>query len=59
MSSEFNPRVISLGGGHGLAATLSAVRRITSEITAIVTVQIMVDQVGVCAMNSQYFLQEI
>jgi len=38
MSSEINPRVISLGGGHGLAATLSAVRRITSEITAIVTV---------------------
>jgi uncharacterized cofD-like protein len=38
MSSEMNPRVISLGGGHGLAATLSAVRKITSEITAIVTV---------------------
>ena len=38
MSSGINPRVISLGGGHGLAATLSAVRRITSKITAIVTV---------------------
>jgi uncharacterized cofD-like protein len=38
MSSEKNPRVICLGGGHGLAATLSAVRKITSEITAIVTV---------------------
>ena len=38
MSSDKNPRVICLGGGHGLAATLSAVRKITSEITAIVTV---------------------
>lgn len=38
MISEINPRVICLGGGHGLAATLSAVRKITSEITAIVTV---------------------
>ena len=38
MSVENNPRVICLGGGHGLAATLSAVRKITSEITAIVTV---------------------
>ncbi len=31
-------RVVALGGGHGLAATLSALRRITPEITAIVTV---------------------
>ena len=38
MSSELKPRVICLGGGHGLAATLSAVRKITAEITAIVTV---------------------
>lgn len=38
MNSEKNPRVICFGGGHGLAATLSAVRKITSEITAIVTV---------------------
>ena len=38
MTSVSNPRVICLGGGHGLAATLSAVRKITSEITAIVTV---------------------
>jgi uncharacterized cofD-like protein len=38
MSAEKNPRVVCLGGGHGLAATLSAVRKITSEITAIVTV---------------------
>jgi len=32
------PRVVALGGGHGLAATLSALRQITSELTAIVTV---------------------
>jgi uncharacterized cofD-like protein len=31
-------KVVALGGGHGLAATLSALRKITSEITAIVTV---------------------
>ncbi len=33
-----SPKVVALGGGHGLAATLSALRGITSEITAIVTV---------------------
>ena len=32
------PRVVALGGGHGLAATLSALRGVTSDITAIVTV---------------------
>jgi uncharacterized cofD-like protein len=32
------PRVVALGGGHGLAATLSALRQVTSQITAIVTV---------------------
>ena len=31
-------KVVALGGGHGLAATLTALRRATSEITAIVTV---------------------
>lgn len=31
-------KVVALGGGHGLAATLSALRQITTEITAIVTV---------------------
>lgn len=31
-------KVAALGGGHGLAATLKALRSITSEITAIVTV---------------------
>ncbi len=33
-----DPRVVSLGGGHGLAATLTALRGVTSEITAVVTV---------------------
>ncbi|MEY4902070.1 MAG: hypothetical protein RLZZ190_797 [Actinomycetota bacterium] len=38
MSSLVNPRVVCLGGGHGLAATLAAVRKLTTQITAIVTV---------------------
>lgn len=33
-----NPKVVALGGGHGLAATLSALRKVTSNITAVVTV---------------------
>ena len=33
-----SPRVVALGGGHGLANTLSALRTITHNITAIVTV---------------------
>ncbi|HZU72592.1 MAG TPA: uridine diphosphate-N-acetylglucosamine-binding protein YvcK [Acidimicrobiales bacterium] len=32
------PRVVALGGGHGLAATLSAVRRYAGDITAVVSV---------------------
>lgn len=32
------PRVVALGGGHGLAASLSALRRITDNLTAVVTV---------------------
>lgn len=31
-------KIVALGGGHGLAATLAALRQITQEITAIVTV---------------------
>ena len=31
-------RVVALGGGHGLAASLAALRRLTTELTAIVTV---------------------
>jgi uncharacterized cofD-like protein len=33
-----NPRVAALGGGHGLFASLSALRRVTRQLTAIVTV---------------------
>lgn len=32
------PRVVALGGGHGLYASLSALRRITADVTAVVTV---------------------
>ena len=32
------PRVVAIGGGHGLAATLRAVRRYTDHVTAIVSV---------------------
>jgi uncharacterized cofD-like protein len=33
-----DPRVVAFGGGHGLAAALAAWRRITPELTAVVTV---------------------
>ena len=32
------PAVVALGGGHGLAASLSALRLVTDRITAVVTV---------------------
>src|SRR5690606_30632346 len=32
------PRVVALGGGHGLAASLQSLRHLTEEITAVVTV---------------------
>jgi uncharacterized cofD-like protein len=32
------PRVVALGGGRGLSASLSALRRVTDELTAVVTV---------------------
>ena len=35
---SLNPRVVCLGGGHGLAATLAAMRTLTSQVTAVVTV---------------------
>lgn len=35
---RMTPRVVALGGGHGLYATLSAARRLTPHVTAIVTV---------------------
>ena len=32
------PRVVALGGGHGLAATLTALRQVSERLTAVVTV---------------------
>ncbi|MDH6281341.1 gluconeogenesis factor YvcK family protein [Prescottella agglutinans] len=32
------PRIVAFGGGHGLYATLSAARRLSSDVTAVVTV---------------------
>ncbi len=32
------PKVVAFGGGHGLAASLTALRRITDQLTAVVTV---------------------
>lgn len=36
--SKRTPKVVAFGGGHGLAATLSALRDVTPTITAVVTV---------------------
>ena len=42
MSTPINPQIkrgiVALGGGHGLYATLSAARRLTPHVTAVVTV---------------------
>ncbi|MFB4309905.1 uridine diphosphate-N-acetylglucosamine-binding protein YvcK [Actinomadura sp. GTD37] len=35
---DAGPNVVALGGGHGLYASLSALRRVTDRLTAIVTV---------------------
>lgn len=35
---EHGPRVVAVGGGHGLSATLSALRRLTDNVTAVVGV---------------------
>jgi uncharacterized cofD-like protein len=32
------PRVVALGGGHGLATSLAALRRVSTQLTAVVTV---------------------
>lgn len=36
--SKAGPRVVALGGGHGLYASLSALRRVTKNLIAVVTV---------------------
>jgi uncharacterized cofD-like protein len=38
MGEAAQPRVVAFGGGHGLAAALGAWRRITDQLTAVVTV---------------------
>ncbi|MCW2785673.1 MAG: hypothetical protein JWP74_2190 [Marmoricola sp.] len=38
MSWSDDPAVVALGGGHGLSASLTALRRLTSDLTAVVTV---------------------
>lgn len=38
MNTLAGPKVVALGGGHGLAASLSALRRISGRLTAVVTV---------------------
>jgi len=38
ITSGQGPRVVAIGGGHGLAATLRAVRTYTDQVTAIVSV---------------------
>ena len=38
MRSAGDERIVALGGGHGLAASLSALRRVTRNVTAVVTV---------------------
>lgn len=38
MSWSDDPAVVALGGGHGLAASLAALRRLTADLTAVVTV---------------------
>lgn len=38
MTGARGPRVVALGGGHGLSATLSAVRLYAGDITAVVSV---------------------
>jgi uncharacterized cofD-like protein len=38
LGEDRSVRAVALGGGHGLAATLGALRRITDDLTAVVTV---------------------
>lgn len=38
MTWTSEPAVVALGGGHGLAASLAALRRLTPDLTAVVTV---------------------
>ena len=46
---EDGPAVVALGGGHGLSATLRALRHVTHQLTAVVTVADVEDITGVPA----------
>jgi len=48
------PRVVALGGGHGLQATLAALREITPDVTAVVTVADDGGSSGRCAASWAY-----
>src|SRR3954465_7998628 len=36
--SQVGPTVVALGGGHGLSASLEALRQVATDLTAVVTV---------------------
>ena len=38
MNLYVTDKVVAFGGGHGLSASLSALRRLTPKLTAVVTV---------------------
>jgi uncharacterized cofD-like protein len=38
MTASAGPKVVAFGGGHGLSASLSALRSVTTNLTAVVTV---------------------
>ncbi|MBV9486747.1 MAG: uridine diphosphate-N-acetylglucosamine-binding protein YvcK [Frankiaceae bacterium] len=38
MTDPNGPKVVAFGGGHGLSASLAALRRVTANLTAVVTV---------------------
>ena len=46
------PRVVALGGGHGVSASLSALRLITDHLTAVVTVADDGEKASVVYTNS-------
>src|SRR4051812_13273082 len=38
MTDPNGPKVVAFGGGHGLSASLTALRQVTANLTAVVTV---------------------
>ena len=49
-------RIVALGGGHGLYATLSAARRLTPQVTPGVT---MADELSSVAVHNAYHFGKI